>query len=521
MSFVSHPLIKPNTIESRLYQEAIFDTIRNKNSLVVLPTGIGKTIVCILLAVERLEKNPSGKIIMAAPTRPLCAQHKKTFENILNREPDDFVLVTGVIPPEDRRQLYKKQLIFITPQTLRNDVKSGIFDMRDVVLLCLDECHRAVGNYAYPFIAESYMKNAANPRILGLTASPGGSSDKIREICRNLFIDAVEIRSELDSDVEPYIKKTDVEWVNVEFPEEFKEIKAHLEAAFQKRIAILRRRGLQSYKFITKKVLLMLQSSLQKRIAKGDKTQFYAISILAEAIKIEHALELLETQGINALEKYLSRLEEQASAKQSRAVKRVVSDDEIKTTVSLIKTLSEKNIEHPKFEKLLEIIRTELKSKPDIKIIVFSHYRDTTDLILNKLKEIEGCNPVKIIGQREGLSQKEQISILKDYEDGFYNCLIGTSISEEGLHLASADLAIFFEPIPSEIRQLQRRGRVGRTKAGKVIILVTKGTRDEKYLWSAFHKERKMKKILTSMKEKGIQREKNLSEYVKSAQFEA
>ena len=132
---------------------------------------------------------------------------------------------------------------------------------------------------------------------------------------------------------------------------------------------------------------------------------------------------------------------------------------------------------------------------------MFSHYRDNIELIRKILRNIEDCKPVVLIGQsgEKGLSQKEQIEILKDYEAGVYNCLITSPIGEEGLHIPSADLAIFYEPVPSEIRTIQRRGRVGRTKVGKIIFLLTKKTRDEGYYWSAYRKEKKMKNILKEM----------------------
>ncbi len=494
MGFISHPLIKENSIESRLYQEAIFHTARKSNSLVVLPTGIGKTIICVLLAVERMEKNPEGKIIVTAPTRPLCAQHKKTFESILNISPDELVLVTGVIPPEQRADLYKKRLIFITPQTLRNDIDSGIIDLSDVLLLCIDEAHRAVGDYPYPQIAEQYMKKAKSPRILGLTASPGSSSERINEICKNLFIDSVEIRSEIDPDVKPYVKDVEIDWIKIDLPEKFKEAKTLIEKALDKRKRKVA--SMTQNMNINKHTLLLLQGSAQKRIAKGDKTQFMLVSVIAEALKIDHALELLETQSTKAALNYVNRLKEQVREERSRAVKRVMEDEYFKEAVKIIENLGE---DHPKIAEVEKIVRAEMKAYPEAKIIVFSHFRDNVDVLLERLKAIEGCKPVKIIGQKEGLTQKEQISVLRDFEGGFYNCLIGTSISEEGLHLASADIAIFFEPIPSEIRQLQRRGRVGRTKSGKVVILMTKSTRDEKYYWSAFHKEKRMKTVLKGM----------------------
>ena len=80
--------------------------------------------------------------------------------------------------------------------------------------------------------------------------------------------------------------------------------------------------------------------------------------------------------------------------------------------------------------------------------------------------------------------------------------LVASSIGEEGLDIPAVDSVVFYEPIPSEIRSIQRRGRAGRFKEGEIIILVTRGTRDEYYHWSSFNREKRMKHIITSMQGK-------------------
>jgi len=60
---------------------------------------------------------------------------------------------------------------------------------------------------------------------------------------------------------------------------------------------------------------------------------------------------------------------------------------------------------------------------------------------------------------------------------------------------------VFYEPVPSEIRTIQRRGRTGRARAGRMVLLVTRDTRDEAYMYSARRKERKMHEELTRLRE--------------------
>ena len=78
--------------------------------------------------------------------------------------------------------------------------------------------------------------------------------------------------------------------------------------------------------------------------------------------------------------------------------------------------------------------------------------------------------------------------------------IVATSIGEEGLDIPQVDLVVFYEPVPSEIRTIQRRGRTGRSAAGRVVMLVTKDTRDEAYFYSARRKERKMHQELDRLR---------------------
>jgi Fanconi anemia group M protein len=176
--------------------------------------------------------------------------------------------------------------------------------------------------------------------------------------------------------------------------------------------------------------------------------------------------------------------------------------------------MKESGREHPKMEKLCDIVKDEISRNKDVQMIIFSHYRNNIEQIWRRLKSVEGCRPVILIGQggETGMSQKEQIEIIKDYDVGVYNALITSPIGEEGLHMASADVAIFYEPVSSEIRTIQRRGRVGRTKLGRIIVLLTVDTRDEANFYIARRKERKMKEILKDMQDgpKG-----NLTDYAK------
>ncbi len=493
--FVSHPLIKPETMQSRKYQESILAVAATKNLLCVLPTGLGKTNIAIVLAALRLDKFSDSKILITAPTRPLVNQHFKTFSNFLNLNPENFQTITGTTKPEDRESLYlTKQIIFATPQTIQNDLEEHRLKLKDFSLLVIDEIHHAVGAYAYPYIAKKYLEQAKNPKVLGLTASPGGTKEKIHEICQNTGIEAVEIRTEKDEDVIEYIKEKEIDWIKVELPESFEQIRDLLKSVYNKKVEILRRMKFARSR-VTKKDLLELQAHFIKAINQGNPKGFIGISVVSPAIKIEHAIGLLETQSVTSLENYWEKLRKD----ESKGAKTLVGDKTISNAMFLTNKLAEQGYRHPKISKLCSLVSQQIKEKPDSKIIIFATYRYSVREIVEVLGKIDGVKPIEFIGQREGMTQKRQTQTLDEFRSDIHNVLVCTSIGEEGLDIPSMDLAVFYEPVPSEIRQIQRRGRVGRAKVGKVIILMTTNTRDETYYWVAHAKEKKMRGILYGM----------------------
>jgi len=185
-------------ITPRIYQQKILETCIKKNCLVVLPTGLGKTLIALMLTIHRMKEFPGEKVLFLAPTKPLAQQHLNFFEKNLPELFGDMQLFTGLVKPEQRKKIWQTaDIIFSTPQCVANDLEKKLYDLKEVCLLIEDEAHRCIKSYDYNYIAQKYKKESNNPRILGLTASPGSEAQKIKEICRNLSIEAVELRTSL------------------------------------------------------------------------------------------------------------------------------------------------------------------------------------------------------------------------------------------------------------------------------------------------------------------------------------
>ncbi|MCX8206291.1 MAG: DEAD/DEAH box helicase [Methanothrix sp.] len=505
MSYLVHPLLKPETVEKRLFQIDLAARALRRSTLVVMPTGLGKTIVALMVLLARLER---GRVLFLAPTRPLVEQHAAFLRRVLTA-PEYVESVTGETDPESRAEIWRSTRIVVsTPQVVENDLLSGRMDLRDVSLVIFDEAHRATGNYAYVYIADRYRREARDPLVLGMTASPGSDAERVAEICSNLGIESIETKSESDPDVAPFVHHREIEWIKVEVPEQLQKIRGVIDGLVSERMEEINSLGMCRIDPRTSKgELLDLQKRFSSELARGpNQNIFRGISLLAEILKLKHAVELAETQGVSALRQYLERLAQEARSRGgSKASRRLMEDPRIQHVLSLLEDM---DLEHPKLSRALEIIEDQLEEAPESRIIVFTNYRDTATALLRFLQSnaSDAVRPVRFVGQAsrendEGLSQKKQSEILEKFRSGEYNVLIATSVGEEGIDIPSTDMVLFYEPVPSEIRSIQRKGRTGRARAGRVVVLIAKGTRDEAYYWISDRKERTMRRQLQGMAE--------------------
>jgi ERCC4-related helicase len=495
--------------EPREYQKRIAETAASTNTLVVLPTGLGKTNIAILVAAKVLNNRPGSKIVILAPTRPLVLQHCRTFKAELNLPDVASVVLTGTVQPGERETLWlKATAIFATPQTVYNDVKNGRISLKDVSLVVFDEAHRSVKDYTYTRLAKAYTENAKHPLILGLTASPGASKERVNEIKRNLFIEAVEARTEDSDDVKEYVEQTNIDIIRVKVPERYYDENLRLRELYNERVKKLLNGGFLRSNKVSKKALLEARTSISARLraaqaSGGQKGYIYgAILNQAQAVAILHALEMIETQGASPLSRYLQKLRQRPD--KGKAITSLLKDPKWEKVEQEADRLA--TIPHSKMEVLPTVIKRQFDIKPDSKVIVFTQYRDTIEDIVAVMAE-KGYAARRFVGQSDregskGMDQATQSKTLEQFRNGEFNILVSSSIGEEGLHVPDVDLVVFYEAVPSEIRYIQRRGRTGRTGEGRVVILLAEGTVDESYYYSTLFKENRMKELVASGTEK-------------------
>jgi len=495
--------IRPGKVEERAYQLNIAAEASKRSTLVVLPTGMGKTIVALLVMADILSRK-KGKVLFMAPTKPLVEQHASFIRDML----EDFggvEVFTGEVSPEKRGALWgSSRIVCSTPQVVANDLVAGRIDLSGVDLMVVDEAHRAVGDYAYVFVGEKY-RDRPGGLVLAATASPGSDVAKILEVCGNLNIEHVEIRSKYDADVLQYVHDIDVEWKVVELSGEMKDIISLMKDVLGDYVKELKGFGIVLHQPVSTKLLLEAGRRIQGQIGSnpGSKSFYRAASVHAAAVKLNHGIELAETQGPRVLRAYLAKLREESGSRQgSRASRMLASNRKMQDVLRVLDGMTE---EHPKVDVALGVVRKGLASNPDARIIMFTHYRETAEMMTEKLGDVEGARPMRFVGQAskgedKGLRQKAQVQAVQDFRDGVYNVLVATSVAEEGLDIPSTDLVVFYEPVPSEIRTIQRRGRTGRKRRGRVVVLMARGTRDQGYYFSSNRKEKLMQEELQRLR---------------------
>lgn len=489
---VSHDMLNDGIVEARAYQLEAVDEALNSSMLLVMPTAAGKTAVIWMMISEKL--SGGGKAIMIAPTVGLVEQHIRSLREVLNLD-DEIVSVTGQIPPAKRIEKWNgARLVVATPKVVVNDASNGVVDLSDFSVLVVDEAHHCTGDHAMAQVCDKYISENLDPHVLGVTASPGHRPETVREICSRTGALRIHIRNSGEEMLSGYLSELEVREITVTVPEEMIRLSEPFKI-WQQGI-VDRERRLGRYVMpgmINFSGLSNAMDRAKSAIGRGEASGYQSVSQIAVAMRLHHLINCLMSQGVSASREYLDRLEDEESGSK-KTVRDFLRDIRIR---ELRTNLAEMDEIHSKIGAVRRMVRERIKRDSKSRIIVFANYRDTIASLETSLKGLKGIIPIRFVGQssrgsRKGLSGREQVRRLDEFRKGNANVLLATSIGEEGLDIPSADLVIFYEPVSSEIRTIQRRGRTGRKRLGEVIVLIAEGTRDEGAKAAALRREENM-----------------------------
>jgi len=497
---LTHPQLRDG-VEARAYQLIAAKQAISGSTLLVMPTGLGKTAVQWMAMAESLDG--PGKIVLVAPTTGLVAQQARMAREFINLDSDKIVTLTGQDRPAKRETIWKDaKMVMATPHVIRNDARNGRILLSDIDLLIVDEAHHATGSDSMAQLGDMYLEASSKAHILAATASPGVKSSKVLEVIQRLGIERLHVTKREDDLVQPYITSMDIEKHELNIPDELLSkirplrILEAEEAEFLMRSGFLVKSGR-----VTTAAIEEAHRRASAAIGRGDARGYDAAKRIGDLRRLHRLLDLLDTQGLTCAIKYLER----AKIEKDRKTKRFLS---LTPVADLLRENRESDECHPKPELVKKLVKQGLSG--DGKVIIFTEYRDTVDNLMEILNSQPGIKPGRFVGQTTkgsqiGMKQKDQIAQLDRFREGEINVLVATSVGEEGLDVPAADSVILYEPVPSAIRAIQRRGRTARQKDGDVHILVAKGTRDEYVQQASLRREQLMYRTL-----QGLQKQSRL-----------
>ncbi|XP_050326994.1 uncharacterized protein LOC126757265 isoform X2 [Bactrocera neohumeralis] len=505
----------PSNLPERTYQLSIVKTSLFNNTLVVLPTGLGKTFIAAVVMYNIYRWYPTSKVIFMAPTRPLVAQQFEACQRVMPFPDEDTIELTGRLHRNSRKEIWKKKRVFFaTPQVVLSDMiadegkcpPDSNFPFKQVKLIVIDEAHRAKGRYAYTEVVRAMEKRNNYFRVVALSATPGRTMEDIAEVVQNLLISQIEVRCDTSEDVLPYMHKRDMKTVVVQLGNEIKELYAEIlsiiDPYLKDLISAQVLRG--SLKNISRNFLLFEQKRFREINQNAqDQKNLLVSKNFSFCISMYHALELLERHGIRVFlnffgkdedgrSNYVVNVEPKVRHLLDRLRDHFGRDSfEILTNMMVngqfVKMPDNFDFGHPKFEQARTCLLQHFQTTPNSRAIVFCEYRETVMLMYRLLLQHEPLlKPRYFVGQGgnmgslRSLTQKQQIKIMDDFRSGKCNILIATSIGEEGIDVGEVELILCFDINTSNPQRfLQRIGRTGRKKQGSVVVLVTEGREEQ------------------------------------------
>lgn len=511
-----------NLGNTRDYQFNITQSGLFHNLLVALPTGLGKTFIAATIMLNWFRWTKSAQIVFVAPTKPLVAQQISACFGVAGIPRSQTTMLTGEAAPGIRSEEWKtKRVFFMTPQTLVNDLKTGIADPKRIVLLVVDEAHRATGGYAYVEVVSFLRRFNKSFRVLALTATPGSTVESVQAVIDGLDIARVEIRTEQSLDIREYVHSKDIETQTFENSEEMVLCMDLFSRALQPLVDQLRtlnaywgRDPMMLTAFgLTKARQQWMASDAGRNANMGLKAKTNAIfTVLAS---LAHAIDLLKYHGITPFYRHLLHFQSSVDGKKGGKYQRqVVQDDHYKKLMNHLDpwVKNPEFIGHPKLEYLKQVILNhfmdageggEGSSQSATKVMIFVHFRDSAEEVTRVLKRYEPMiRPHIFVGQSsakgsDGMNQKTQLGVVEKFKKGTYNTMVATSIGEEGLDIGEVDLIVCYDSSASPIRMLQRMGRTGRKRSGNIVLLLMQGKEEESYIRAKDNYE-KMQQMIAS-----------------------
>jgi ERCC4-related helicase len=460
----AHEWIYPESTDypTRQYQLEISKTAILHNTLVSLPTGLGKTLIAAVVMYNYHRWFPSGKVIFLAPTLPLVQQQIKACYDIMGIPTRATAILTGKTSQDKRLLLWQeKSVFFCTPQTVQKDLESSTCPAQEVVCVVLDEAHRAAGKYAYVNVINLLEHSGSKFRVLGLSATPGANIKAIQQVIDVLKINRIEARHE--SELAQYTHTRTSEIIIVPQVAASKGIEAAMNAIIDPLLNGLRQAGCFQ-RFGTNSSIacynIMKESEAFKGRTNNDNTSSSMSGYFFASQKFVQIRDFLHKQGVGMVR---TKINEMRTTRQMGMLSNIVKSPEFArlweevTRATCDPNAYETNardrlVNNPKLGKLCEILKEHFERaracSKSSRAIVFSQYRDSVSEIVTVLESYkpmirsrhfvgQGKGSTKQQQQQpnsnesqqqqqqvQGMNQAEQQTVVREFRNDVYNVLV-------------------------------------------------------------------------------------------------
>ncbi|XP_009363041.2 endoribonuclease Dicer homolog 3a-like isoform X1 [Pyrus x bretschneideri] len=491
----------------RRYQSEVYEVARRRNTIAVLETGSGKTMIAVMLIrdyegcqTNNLSGGAKKLIIFLAPTVHLVHQQFKVIKESTNYNVGEYYGALGVdswTMERWEKKMNEHDVLVMTPKIFLDALRKAFLSFEAVCLMIIDECHRATGNHPYTKIMkEFYHKSGNKPKIFGLTASPvikkGVSSTKD---CEGQLS---ELESILDSQIYTIEDITEMEVCVPSAKETCRfygqawflssDLKEKMEASWSKVDASLSKLQVSvesNLSDMDDKI-----KTLQKRMSNDYTKILYCLDELGLICTYEAVKICLENAPKCAKECELYR---EGSLQCRHFLEEVFgiiresflhgSENFLDFGFDHLKAVDVGYVS-PKLNELVQIFHSFGRSR-EVRCLIFVDRIITAKVIERFMKKVTSLSHFTVsyltgsTTSVDSLAPKIQKETLELFCSGEVNLLFATDVVEEGIHVPSCSCVVRFD-LPKTVRSyVQSRGRA-RQDNSQFITMLERGNKKQR-----------------------------------------
>ncbi|KAG0332354.1 Dicer-like protein 1 [Podila horticola] len=458
----------------RSYQIKMFERAIGENTIAVMDTGTGKTLVAAMLVKEMMRRELQKTRTMSqrklnffvVNNVPLVRQQASVIRDYCDAEVVELCGASSTKKLELTlwTEIAKyAHVVVLTAQILLDVLHQGFWHIHQIDLLIFDEAHHARKSHPYNYIMTEFYHNKTmakpeRPRVFGMTASPVTNAGPKHQYS------ASDLERVLDSKV---------------FSIDVNELQNFVE------------RPTESVVVYDNSVHSSLRASnLTRMIEPACKHD----PILEHTLNNIHAVQYhlgpwcTEQVWIHTVENLQIASRTNSAIGDLREAKAIIDRWTPPPLTCSINDNAPGNDITPKVQALIRILR---EAHGDLKDefcgIIFVERRDVVaglTILLGEMEEFRDAFRVQALvghNKRDILLRttlKGQNDVITLFREKVFNLLVATSVAEEGLDIQACNVVIRFDPITTTTSYMQSRGRA-RKKDSRYIIMRDKYSQNQ------------------------------------------